>query len=131
MGVLSKVCMAEGVTPLETAFWRAAFGLLFFLGHTLFTRQIAVPPRVAANFILFGVWGIGVFYSVTQYAIKLSGAAMAVALRWPSIKGHRPMAGHPALTRIILVRIQPSQPFFRQVPALHMSGQTSSKGPNR
>ena len=58
MGVLSKVCMAEGVTPLETAFWRAAFGLLFFLGHTLFTRQIAVPPRVAANFILFGVWGI-------------------------------------------------------------------------
>ena len=80
VGVLSKVCMAEGVTPLETAFWRAAFGLLFFLGHTLFTRQIAVPPRVAANFILFGVWGIGVFYSVTQYAIKLSGAAMAVVL---------------------------------------------------
>lgn len=24
VGVLSKVCMAEGVTPLETAFWRAA-----------------------------------------------------------------------------------------------------------
>ena len=74
--------MAEGVTPLKTAFWRAAFGLLFFLGHTLFTRQIAVPPRVAANFILFGVWGIGVFYSVTQYAIKLSGAAMAVVLMY-------------------------------------------------
>lgn len=82
VGVLSKVCMAEGVTPLETAFWRAAFGLLFFPGHTLFTRQIAVPPRVAANFILFGVWGIGVFYSVTQYAIKLSGAAMAVVLMY-------------------------------------------------
>lgn len=82
VGVLSKVCMAEGVAPLETAFWRAAFGLLFFLGHTLFTRQIAVPPRVAANFILFGVWGIGVFYSVTQYAIKLSGAAMAVVLMY-------------------------------------------------
>ncbi|WP_297228054.1 EamA family transporter [uncultured Desulfovibrio sp.] len=82
VGVLSKVCMAEGVTPLETAFWRAAFGLLFFLGHTLATRQIAVPPRAAASFILFGVWGIGVFYSVTQYAIKLSGAAMSVVLMY-------------------------------------------------
>ena len=82
VGVLSKVCMAEGVTPLETAFWRAAFGLIFFLGHTLVTRQIAVPPRAAASFILFGVWGIGVFYSVTQYAIKLSGAAMAVVLMY-------------------------------------------------
>ena len=82
VGVLSKVCMAEGVTPLETAFWRAAFGLLFFLGHTLVTRQIAVPPRAAASFLLFGVWGIGVFYSVTQYAIKLSGAAMSVVLMY-------------------------------------------------
>lgn len=82
VGVLSKVCMAEGVTPLETAFWRAAFGLIFFLGHTVVTRQIAVPPRAAASFILFGVWGIGVFYSVTQYAIKLSGAAMAVVLMY-------------------------------------------------
>lgn len=82
VGVLSKVCMAEGVTPLETAFWRAAFGLLFFLAHTLVTRQAVVAPRAAASFLLFGVWGIGVFYSVTQYAIKLSGAAMSVVLMY-------------------------------------------------
>ncbi|WP_297849434.1 EamA family transporter, partial [uncultured Desulfovibrio sp.] len=31
IGVLSKLCMSAGVSPLETAFWRAAFGGALFL----------------------------------------------------------------------------------------------------
>ncbi len=33
IGVISKICMNAGVSPLETAFWRAAFGGILFLLH--------------------------------------------------------------------------------------------------
>lgn len=80
IGVISKICMNAGVSPLETAFWRAAFGGAFFLGHAVLSGQLRIRPRDACIFIVFGFWGVGVFFGATQYAIKLSGAAMAVVL---------------------------------------------------
>lgn len=39
-----------------------------------------IRPRDACIFLVFGFWGVGVFFGATQYAIKLSGAATAVVL---------------------------------------------------
>lgn len=110
VGVVSKVCMAEGMAPLEVAFWRAAFGLAFFLLHTLLHHEIRVPPRVAASFFVFGVWGIGVFYSVTQYAIKLSGAAMSVILMytapiWVAVFSHFLFREHITLRKMLAIGV--------------------------
>ena len=33
IGPISRYPMANGVSPLETAFWRAAFGGIFFIVH--------------------------------------------------------------------------------------------------
>ena len=80
IGVISKICMSAGVSPLETAFWRAAFGGALFLVHAALHKGLFIRPRDAGIFLLFGVWGVGVFFGATQYAIQLSGAAMAVVL---------------------------------------------------
>lgn len=80
IGVLSKLCMSAGVSPLETAFWRAAFGGALFLIHAAARRGLFIPARDAGLFLLFGIWGVGIFFGATQYAIQRSGAAMAVVL---------------------------------------------------
>ena len=80
IGLISKNCLAAGVSPLETAFWRAAIGAACFITHASLRRQIRIPLRHAALFTVFGFWAVGVFYAATLYAIKLSGAAMAVVL---------------------------------------------------
>ncbi len=88
IGVLSKLCMSAGVSPLETAFWRAAFGGALFLIHAAARRGLFIPARDAGLFLLFGIWGVGIFFGATQYAIQRSGAAMAVVLRGP--ERHQP-----------------------------------------
>lgn len=80
IGLISKNCLAAGVSPLETAFWRAAIGAACFITHATLSRQIRIPLRHAALFTVFGFWAVGVFYAATLYATKLSGAAMAVVL---------------------------------------------------
>lgn len=80
IGVISKVCLDAGVSPMETAFWRAFFGAVPFLIHALYNGELRVKARDAAIFALFGIWGVGIFFGVTQYAIRLSGAATAVVL---------------------------------------------------
>ncbi len=110
VGVISKACMAEGMQPLEVAFWRAAFGLVLFLLHTLLHHELLVPPRAAGSFFLFGIWGIGVFYSVTQYAIKLSGAAMSVILMytapiWVALFSHLLFREHITTRKMLAIGV--------------------------
>ena len=80
LGVVSKFCQHAGVLPLETAFWRAAIGCAFFLAHAALTGGLRIPLRHALTFMLFGAWGVGVFFGAMQMAIKLSGGATAVVL---------------------------------------------------
>lgn len=80
LGVVSKFCQHAGVLPIETAFWRAGIGCAFFLGHAGLTGGLRVPLRHALIFVLFGAWGVGVFFGAMQVAIKLSGGATAVVL---------------------------------------------------
>lgn len=80
IGVISKICMSAGVSPLETAFW--ARGLW---------RRVVPGPRHAAQgpvhpaprrgyFSAFGVWGVGVFSGPPSTPSSSAGAAMAVVL---------------------------------------------------
>ena len=80
LGVVSKFSLHAGVLPLETAFWRAGIGCVFFLAHAGLTDGLRIPLRHALIFVLFGGWGVGVFFGAMQMAIKLSGGATAVVL---------------------------------------------------
>ena len=80
LGVVSKFCLHAGALPLETAFWRAGIGCVFFLAHAGLTDGLRIPLRHALIFVLFGGWGVGVFFGAMQMAIKLSGGATAVVL---------------------------------------------------
>ena len=82
LGVLAKYCMAGGMTPLECAFWRCAFGAAAFFLHLGLTGRTRIPPRHALIFLLFGAWGMGVYYACAQFTIKLVGAAMDIILQY-------------------------------------------------
>ena len=47
LGVASKFCIAGGLLPLETAFWRAAIGCLCFIIHAAITGSWRVNVRDA------------------------------------------------------------------------------------
>jgi DME family drug/metabolite transporter len=80
IGPFSKGALACGVTPMETAFWRASTGALCFAVHTACFGSLRIRRRDALLFFLFGGWGIGVLFGALQVSIHLSGAAMAMVL---------------------------------------------------
>ncbi len=67
IGPLARYCLAEGVTPLEIAFWRA---------HGLWRA----PARDAAAFAAFGLVGVALFFGSYQLAVREGGAALASIL---------------------------------------------------
>ena len=77
---VSRLCQAEGVPPLEIAFWRALFGGTCFFLHALVTRTLTARPRHALIFCLFGAVAIGFQFSLMQITIRESGAALAAVL---------------------------------------------------
>ena len=82
IGLISKYCLEAGMPPLECALMRAFFGCLAFFVHCAVTGQLKIPLKHALGFILFGAWGIGVYFTCCQYTIKLSGAAMDIILQY-------------------------------------------------
>lgn len=82
IGPFSKICLAEGLAPLEMAFWRAVFGGVCFFAQTAFCGGLRIPLHHAAVFCIFGVLGISFFFATLQISIQLSGAAMAMVLMY-------------------------------------------------
>lgn len=80
IGPLSKEILTAGVSPLETAFWRALAGGLCFGVQALLTGGLRVPIRHAAIFFLFGGATVGSLFASLQISIQLSGAATAMVL---------------------------------------------------
>ena len=80
IGAVGRLPMSAGVSPLETAFWRTAFGCLCFMLHAVRDGGWRMPWRHALCLTGFGVWGVGAFFGLTQYAVALSGGAMTVVL---------------------------------------------------
>ena len=82
LGLIGKFCLAQGMPPIQCAFWRCVFGGAAFFLHCAFAGSLRIPARHALLFMLFGVWGIGVYYSCAQYTIQLAGAATDIILQY-------------------------------------------------
>ena len=80
IGPFSKICMEEGLAPLEVAFWRALLGGVCFFAQTGICGGARIPLKHALFFCAFGVLSISVFFSSLQISIQLSGAATAMVL---------------------------------------------------
>ena len=80
IGPLGRIAMAQGLSPLEVAFWRALFGAVFFWLHAVPQRLYRVPVRAAGAFALFGVVGIACFFSIYLVAVEQAGVGLAAIL---------------------------------------------------
>lgn len=80
LGPLSRIPLEHGISPMETAFWRAFFGGLCFVVHALVTKQYRVALKDSTILMSFGVVGIALFFTVVQVGVQRSGAAMTSVL---------------------------------------------------
>lgn len=82
-GLIGPICTfiyMEGVSPLETALWRAVFGWVFFLIHAFAARQVRVAPSSLPILFGFGLVCISVFYGSYQTSIGRLGVGLAAVL---------------------------------------------------
>lgn len=80
IGIFAKYVLAEGVSALEIAFWRAAFAWVLFLIHALAKGQAKVKQNDLPILFGFGVICVTLFYGSYQLAIRDIGMAMAAVL---------------------------------------------------
>lgn len=80
IGIFAKYVLAEGVSALEIAFWRAAFAWILFLIHALAKGQAKVKQNDLPILFGFGVICVTLFYGSYQLAIRDIGMAMAAVL---------------------------------------------------
>lgn len=80
IGPVSRFAFAEGVAPLEVAFWRAAFGGVLFGLHVLASRAPRVARADWPAMALFGLVGVSLFYGAYLLAVEEGGAALAAVL---------------------------------------------------
>ncbi len=80
LGVLGKAAQAEGMAPLEIAFWRALGGGALFVAHAVVVRARWPRGRDLAGTAGFGLVGVSVFYGAYQLAVRDGGASLAAVL---------------------------------------------------
>lgn len=80
LGPVSRIPLANGISPMEVAFWRAFFGALCFVTHALVTKQYRVSMKDGLVLTSFGVIGIAAFFTFVQVGVQRSGAAMTSVL---------------------------------------------------
>lgn len=80
IGVISRVPLADGVTPVEVAFWRAAFGAIFFISHGILIGAWRIPLKQRTIFTLFGIPGVGGLFFLYVYGVHNAGASMTSVL---------------------------------------------------
>ena len=81
LGPIGRIAMNEGMSPMDVAFWRAAFACCFFLLHAARARMLTL--RAVADlgaFALFGLVSIASFFACYQYAVRHGGAALSSVL---------------------------------------------------
>lgn len=80
IGPISIFALNEGVTPLETAFWRALFGGMAFCVHGALIGAWRITGRQRAVLSLFGIPGVGLLFFCYLYGVHNAGAAMTSVL---------------------------------------------------
>ncbi|AFZ65969.1 DMT family transporter [Deinococcus peraridilitoris] len=80
LGIFGKFALAQGLHPLETAFWRAVLGGSLFALHALVTRAPLPRGRDLLVTVVFGLTGVSVFYGAYLLAVQAGGASLASVL---------------------------------------------------
>lgn len=80
IGIFAKEVLAEGVTALEIAFWRASLAWIMFLVHATSKKQLRVNPSDIPSLFAFGFICVTLFYGSYQLAIRDVGMALAAVL---------------------------------------------------
>jgi Predicted permeases len=80
IGIFAKEVLAEGISALEIAFWRAALAWCMFLIHAVVKRQTRVSRSDLPALFGFGFICVTLFYGAYQLAIRDVGMAMAAVL---------------------------------------------------
>ena len=80
IGIFSSLAFAEGLGPMEVAFWRALIAWLFFGSQAIVRRETHLVKKDMFLLTVFGLLGISLFYISYQYAVKTGGAAFASVL---------------------------------------------------
>ncbi|WP_319778949.1 EamA family transporter [Maridesulfovibrio sp.] len=80
IGPISKFPIAQGVAPLENAFWRAIFAWMLFAVHACRIRAVRIDLKDLPHIIGFGLVGVTIFYGSYQLAVQDVGAALASVL---------------------------------------------------
>ncbi|WP_018125501.1 DMT family transporter [Desulfovibrio oxyclinae] len=80
IGVFTKFLLAEDISAMEIAFWRANFGWLCFLAHAKYRRIVRVSYRDLPVLLSFGFVCVTMFYVSYQLAIRDVGMALAAVL---------------------------------------------------
>jgi len=80
IGIFSSLAFAEGVGPMEVAFWRAIIAWLLFGSQAIVRKETHLVKKDMLLLTVFGFLGISLFYISYQYAVKTGGVAFASAL---------------------------------------------------
>jgi len=80
IGPLSKLAIAQGVAPLEAAFWRSAMGWSLFAIHAGATGAWRLQRKDAPAVASFGLIGVSTLFGAYILSISMVGAAMASVL---------------------------------------------------
>ena len=80
LGPVSRLAFAEGVSPVEMAFWRAALATILFGLHAWIIGAKVPQRRDARGLLTFAVVGGSLFFLSYQMAVEAGGAALAAVL---------------------------------------------------
>ena len=80
LGPVARLAFAEGIAPLEVAFWRAVIAGGAFVAHAVVARPDRIAKRDWPGVAAFGVVGVSVFFASYQLAVEAGGAALASVL---------------------------------------------------
>ncbi|WP_319543021.1 EamA family transporter [uncultured Pseudodesulfovibrio sp.] len=80
IGVFTQYILAEGVSALEIAFWRASLAWIMFLIHAGITKQLKVHRADLPALFGFGFICVTLFYGSYQIAIRDVGIGLAAVL---------------------------------------------------
>lgn len=80
IGPVAKVALAEGMPPLEVAFWRTTLAWGLFAVHAAWRGKLRVHARDLPAMAAFGVLGIFGLFGFYILAVEHGGAALAAVL---------------------------------------------------
>jgi DME family drug/metabolite transporter len=80
VGIFSSLAFAEGLGPMEVAFWRALISWGLFGSQAIVRKETYLKINDIPLLVVFSLLAISLYYISNLYAIKTGGAAFAAVL---------------------------------------------------